>query len=354
MMTIDRIGANRTGAIDYEGCSVRAGRTIAAEGFRYPADWPSQSCRSPIEIVAGNAGASARLWTALLLMLGLNAFAAAQTETTSVPGRPLDMSLNAGYTYDDNVTRAPSGPDKLTDQFYSFNGDKRFEIPAGAHAQLVMDVIIGGALARSFAGLGNIFGEVQGELQYRASSSFDSPTLAVFGRAIAEHYGSTLRSGYRYSAGISALQPVTDRITLFGALAHNWRYAESAVFSTRENAALLNVDYSIAPHGTVYLTGEYRRGTVVSTGQPTLQILDIAELFVKDDVFTSPQMIDYRFEAKNVLTTLGYNLPLGARSSLDFSWKRVQSTSTEQASFPGGGSLKYIDNQYSVVYLVRF
>jgi hypothetical protein len=75
---------------------------------------------------------------------------------------------------------------------------------------------------------------------------------------------------------------------------------------------------------------------------------------VNDDVFTSPQMIDYRFEAKSWLTTLDYNLPLGARSALDFSWRWVQSTSTNQATFPGGGSLKYIDNQFNVVYLVRF
>jgi hypothetical protein len=75
---------------------------------------------------------------------------------------------------------------------------------------------------------------------------------------------------------------------------------------------------------------------------------------VNDDVFTSPQMIDYRFEAKSWLTTLGYNLPINATSALDLSWRWVQTTSTEKASFPGGGALKYFDNQFNVVLLVRF
>jgi hypothetical protein len=297
---------------------------------------------------------TAPIFVAAGLAFGLDAATAAQPEPGVASGKPLDISVTAGYTYDDNVTRAPSGPDKLSDQFYSLGADKRFEIAVNAHTQLVVDAIVGGALARTYAGLGNVFGQVQGELQYRGSAAFDAPTLALFGRAVAEHYGSHLRSGYRYSAGVSALQPVTDRITLFGALAHHWRYANSAVFSTRENAALLNVDYSVTPHGTIYLTGEYRSGTVVSTGQPTLEILDVAQLFVKDDVFTSPQMLSYRFEARTVLTTLGYNLPIGRSSSFDFSWKRVQSTSSETASFPGGGALRYVDNQFTVAYLVRF
>ena len=92
----------------------------------------------------------------------------------------------------------------------------------------------------------------------------------------------------------------------------------------------------------------------MSTGQKNLTILDIAQVFVEDDVFTSPQMIDYRFAADSVLTTLAYNLPVTQRSSLEFSWRRVQSTSTERASFPGGGTLHYVDNQFAFVFLARF
>jgi len=291
--------------------------------------------------------------TAVFLMLG-GSPARGQFVADDFLNLGLDLDASIGYLYDDNVTRAPSGPDKRSDQFYSLNASKTFAFPVTDFTRLTLDAFAGGELARSYSGLGSIFGGIQAAFQYRGSTEFDAPTFSAFFRGLGEHFGSTLRSGYRYSAGISARQPITDSLGVFGALAHNWRYAESSVFDTRENSALISIDYSIAPYGTLTFTGEYRRGTLVSTGQKTLTVIDIAEAFVNDDVFTSPQMIDYRFEAKSWLTTLDYNLPLGARSALDFSWRWVQSTSTDQATFPGGGSLKYIDNQFNVVYLVRF
>jgi hypothetical protein len=300
------------------------------------------------------ADATTPFWTALFLVLWSSSAAHAQSTTGGASPKPLDIVVNPIFRYDDNVTRAPSGPDKLSDQFYELSASKRFEIPVDAHTLVVVNAIVDGELAQRFHGLGRIAGEIQGELQYRGSGKFGAPTFALFGHALAENYGSGLRSGYRYSAGVSVLQPVTDRITLFGQFAHNWRYARSAVFNTRDNAVLLNVDYAISPRGTVYLSGEYRDGRVVSTGQETLQIVDIAQLFVPDDVFTSPQMVDYRFDARTVIATLGYNLPVGATSSLDFSWKRIQTRSTEHASFPGGGALEYVANQFAIAYLVRF
>ena len=55
-----------------------------------------------------------------------------------------------------------------------------------------------------------------------------------------------------------------------------------------------------------------------------------------------------------MIGTLGYNWPLGARDSIDFSWRRVQADAAQEPSFDFSGPLNYIDNQYSIVYLMRF
>jgi hypothetical protein len=61
-----------------------------------------------------------------------------------------------------------------------------------------------------------------------------------------------------------------------------------------------------------------------------------------------------------VIWTLGYNRPLGARDSIDFSWRRAQSTSLQPPVAAGitlGGGIgtpRYTTNQYSIVYLMRF
>ena len=287
---------------------------------------------------------------AAFLLLGQSSTGRAQSEAES----GLDIDVAVVYLYDDNVTRAPSGPDKRSDQFYGVNATKSFAFPVTDFSRVTLDAVIGGELARNYSGLGNFFGGLLGALQYRESTQFGAPTFALFARGFGEHFGSALRSGFRYAAGLSMRQPVTERLGVFGSVTHNWRYAKSSVFETHDNSALLSADYSLGPHGTVTLTGEYRRGTIVSTGQKSLQIIDIAQVFVVDDVFTSPAMIDYRLKAQTVLTTLVYLLPVGPTSSLEFSWRRAESRSTERASFPGGGKLEYVDNQFGAVFVVRF
>ncbi|HMO49221.1 MAG TPA: hypothetical protein PKB14_24755 [Rubrivivax sp.] len=269
-------------------------------------------------------------------------------------GLDLDLDVSVGYLYDDNVTRAPSGPDKLSDQFYSLHASKTFTFAVSEHARFAVEAFAGGELAQRYDGLGNVFGGTQIALQYRGSTEFGAPTFSVFGRVLGENFDSELRSGYRFAAGASVRQPVTQELNLFAAYTYNWRNANSEVFDTRDNSVLGSLDYSFGRFGTLTFSAEYQWGTIVSTGQPTLTILDIAQVFVADDVFTSPQMINYRFKADSVLTTLNYNVPISQAAALDFSWRRVGSKSTLSATFPGGGPLRYVDNQFNLQLLVRF
>ena len=112
--------------------------------------------------------------------------------------------------------------------------------------------------------------------------------------------------------------------------------------------------YSLGRAGVVYLTGEYRRGDTVSTGHPSLVNVGLAEVFAPDDAFDGADLVAYRFEARTLLGTVGYNYPLGGRDSLDFSLRRVQATPLARPSFDFSGSMRYIENQYSIVYLMRF
>ena len=275
----------------------------------------------------------------------------------SLPGGPSDnpfddIRLDAAYTYDNNVNRAQNGEERLADQFFTLNATKSILFPIDATRRVLLDVAVGGDLTRFFPKLGRVFGEIQPTFRYRKSADFYSPTLEIFGRAAADHFGSSQRSGYRYSVGVSILQPVTDRINLFGVLAQNWRNANSRVFDARDTSIQLSVDYTFGSRGTLYLSGEYRRGDVVSTGPESLVNLDIADVFVADDAYTNPQLFSYRFDANTVIGTLGYNLPLGRAGALDVSWKIAQSTPTQGTSF--AGTPHYVDNQFTIVYSKRF
>ncbi len=275
------------------------------------------------------------------------------------------VSVEAGYTWDNNLTRARDAADKLSDSVYSFNVSKGTVFPVTSYTRVVVNGFLDGEKLRTYSGLDRFSGGVRGEFQYRTSGEFDAPTFGIFGRMSRDVYSSQLRTGHRYSLGVTARQSVTDRIDLFGALASNVRFANNPVFDARDYAARLNLDYSLGRDGTLYLGGEYRHGDTVSTGRTSIESVAIAKSFVPDDAYSGRQLLAYRYEATTVLWTLGYNRPLGPRDSVDFSWRRAQSTPTLQSGYvppgvygAGGlvtvGKTSYTANQFFLVYLMRF
>jgi len=265
------------------------------------------------------------------------------------------VSLEAGYTFDDNVTRGRADWEKLADRVYSLSVGQpiAFKLGSLTKMRLVLTPSLGGEKFNRNAGLGRSFAGAQAELQYRASGAFDATTYALVGRAHYDEFESSHRTGARYFLGVNARRAITDRIDVFAEIGANARNGRSDVFTTRDYAAKLNLDYSLGKRGILYLAGEYRRGDTVSSGRASLLNVGISEVFVPDDAFESHDFFAYRFDARTVLGTVGWNYPLGPRDSLDLSWRRVQSTPTQRPAFDGG-ALRYIDNQYSLIYLMRF
>jgi PKD repeat protein len=264
------------------------------------------------------------------------------------------VQLEAGYTYDDNVTLGRAHEDILWDQalWFDLSASRAFRVDD--HARLVVTGLLNGEKFFNYNGLSNLSGGLEAELQYRRSGAFDAITFAAFARGWLDNYSSHLRDGSHYSLGVSARGALTDRLGLSGEVAWNQRRAQSEVWDLTDWSARLNLDYSLEERGTLYLNGEYRRGDVVSDGHATLVNVSLAQVFVSDDAFPGKDLFAYRSDARTWISTLGYNLPLGQRSSLDFSWRRVESTPTANLGFDVQGSLRYVDNQYTVVFLKLF
>jgi len=316
-------------------------------------------CRGAIVIVAA------------LLSLATPTASAAQGTGAVVPGpvsggqdqlpqsgsnQPFLDSVNVdlGYTYDDNVTLGRTRDDILWDQSLALDASATRDVRISDNLRLVVTGLLSGQKFDRYNGLSNLSGGVEAELQYRQSGAFDAITYAAFARGWLDNYASHLRDGSHYSVGVSARGAVTDRIGLFGELAYNERRAQSEVWDVIDQSALLNLDYSLGDRGTLYLTGQYRRGDVVSDGHATLVNVSLAKVFVLDDAFPNQQWFAYRSEARTWISTVGYNLPLGHQASLDISWRRVQSTPTANLNFDVQGSLRYVGNQYSIVLLKQF
>lgn len=268
--------------------------------------------------------------------------------------KPLGIQVDSSYTFDNNVTRG--NKTRLVDSSYAVSLRKIAIFPINDHTRALLTGLLDGDKFYRYNGLSSITGGVQGELQYRRSAEFSAATFGLFARASDDQYKSDLRDGHRYSTGISMRQPVTDRISMFGALAHNRRNSKNEVFDIRDNSVRLNLDYELNPTGTIYLGGEHRRGDVVTMGPPPG--MHSTSVSVLDDAFPGGQLFSYRFDGSTVITTLGYNIGMGSRDSFDFSWRRIHST-IDAASSSGlyassTPASSYTSNQFSVAYLVRF
>jgi len=279
-------------------------------------------------------------------------------ESSDLPGstrRILDrVQIDLGYTYDDNVTRGRAADEILADQLIGLNASAGRALRINDNTRVVVTGLLNDDQFKTYHGLAHLSGGLQAELQYRQSAAFDAVTFAAFARGWLDNYQSHLRDGSHFSLGVSAQGALTDRIGIYGELARHQRYAQSEVWDLIDYSARLNLDYSLGRSGTLYLNGEYRHGNTVSDGRPTLVNVSLAQVFVLDDAFPGTQLYAYRYDARTWVGTVGYNLPLGQRASIDVSWRRVQATPTSRPDFEVQGSLRYVDNQYSLVLLKLF
>ena len=270
------------------------------------------------------------------------------------------LRVEAGYTADDNVTRAPKG-DALADGILGVRLSTSLAVPVSTRTRAVFQGFAGGERFRKYKGLSHNFIGGQGEFQFRPSGEFSAPTYSAFARSTVEQYDSTLRDGYRHLFGVSVFKPLTDRLQLFGALARNISDGKSAVFDARSTSVRGNVDWLLGRWDTFYLGGEYRSGDSISTvcfacdSIRTLGFVNTASPnIVQDDAFDDTVRDAYRLKAHTVIATLGYNHAFGAGQSVDLSWRRAQSAVQDAVAPASGSDLNYTVNQYSLAYLVRF
>lgn len=263
------------------------------------------------------------------------------------------INVDAGFSWDDNVTRGREAQDKFADRSFSLGLSQTRSFRLNPNTRVVVTGLGNAEKFNRYSGLSRFAGGAQAELQYRTSGAFDAMTFGFVGRAVYEKFESGLRSGPRYFAGANARRAITDRIEAFVEAGASMREGRSEVFSSRDWSAKMNLDWSVGK-GLVYITGEYRKGDTVSSGRPSLVNIALTDVFTADDAFDGLPLVSYRFDARTVMGTLGYNHPLGARDSIDFSWRRIEATPKRRPDFEFSGPLRYIDNQYSIVYLMRF
>ena len=265
------------------------------------------------------------------------------------------ITVEAAYLWDDNLNRAPSAGPELGDHVFSLNAGSAFTLPLSSHARVVLSPFLETDKLYRYDGLDRVSLGAQADLQYRTSAAFTAPTVALFGRFAWDDYHSELRSGNRRSIGLSVRQSWTDRIDVFAAVARNVRDADNRVWDTKDTSVRLNLDYAIGP-GTLYVGGQFGIGDAVSSVGPGFETAVATKATVRDDAY-GRTLFAHRYTARTWVGTLGYNFPLGARDSLDLSYRHAYAKPLDQlggTGYTGGGEVTYTAHQFLLSYLTRF
>lgn len=266
----------------------------------------------------------------------------------------LRIRATVDATWDDNVTRAEDD-DRRHDSFIGLNLNASVPFQMTQRNRVVLGSNLGIEAFDRYRGLDRTYLNFQAEYQFRGSGEFSAPMWGAFVRQGIDRYQSNLRDGYRASAGLSVRKPATDRIFLFGALSYNLRDGRSKVFDTQEFSLRGNIDYALPEKQTAYLGLEVRQGDIVSTARSQLKYLDIADVLIQDDVFTDTTRFSYRIKAVTTVLTLGYNVGLAERASIDFAWRLAYSQPDEQPpANVSAEKVNYLVNQFTAAFLFRF
>jgi hypothetical protein len=266
---------------------------------------------------------------------------------------PSDTQADFSFMFDDNIAHASGGKAKQVDRSYTANLSQPIVLPISDNVRFLLTGSLSGEVFDLNKGLNHLIEAVHGVLQYRSSAEFGTPIIALFAKMAAEQYQSDQRDGFRYLSGISIQKTLTDRIQLFGAVVHSQRNSKSVVFDNKDNSARISLDYSLGDSGTIYLGSEYRRGDLVISG-PEFWDMYNSNAYTQDDAFSSGKIYSFRFDGTTTLSTLGYNLKVGPRDSIDFFWRQANSSVNYVTPSWSKVNMNYVTNQYSVAYLLRF
>jgi uncharacterized protein YhjY with autotransporter beta-barrel domain len=273
-------------------------------------------------------------------------------ELPSITSNPFaNIQTDFDYVYDDNVARST---ERLADQSWSLNFSRFFFRNLNDNVRVTIDPTAGFEKFENYVGLSHADLGAKAQLQYRAEGDFGTPTYSLFARVTGSEYESAYRSGERYSAGGSVLVPLTDRINVFGEVGAEQRHGGSAVWDDTVGYGRASIDYALTPRSSLYAGAEYRAGQLVSSGLATLANLDTAQVYVADPAYPGLGRVAYRVRATAGLFNLGVNTALSPSSSLDLSWRIVVSSPDHQPDYLDAPSIRYIDHQWTLVYLVRF
>lgn len=267
---------------------------------------------------------------------------------TAFSASPIKTNLSAGYTYDDNVTRAEFDNDIESDSILSLGASAAYTIPANDKSYFSLKGTLDVNRYLDFTKLSNTLIGIHGSYHIRPFTGYTATRF--IGQLSYEErmFGSEQREGSATRILLGLSKRITDLFSLRAGFIKEDIDANSIVFDADNNRFYLDLDYRLNAKNNLYATIGYLDGNLVTTARGGLGI--DYEYWVVDDAFEdlSPLRWAYKLSGNALTLRVGDSFTIDSRSALDGS---ILYYDSEADNYAGS---KYTGFIYSVSYLYRF
>ncbi len=236
---------------------------------------------------------------------------------------PIQTGISAGYTYDDNVTRAELDQDIEKDSILNLDASAHYKIPLNLKSYFSLKGTVELNKYLDFDKLSNNRLGIHGSYHIRPFNGYTATKFFARLSYVARLYNSDQRTGSATYLQLGLNKRLSDVVTIYaGYIKENIDSDESkGVFDLDNNRLYLETDFKTGKNNTLYATLNYIDGDVVSTTIPNSTIIGAAEAIVRDDAFLdlTPDRWAYKLSAKTTTLEIGDTYAIRSNQAVDAS-----------------------------------
>lgn len=242
--------------------------------------------------------------------------------TVSHAANPLKTVVSAGYTYDDNITRAELSRDIEKDNILSVDASTIYKQVLNEISYLSFKGTFAVNQYQDFSKLSNTRLGIHASYNLRLSPGYTA--IRYFARLAYELriYKSDQRDGSATEIELGLSKRLTDLLALRAGFIREDIDADESigVFDIDNNRFYLDLNYKLDTKNNLYVTIAYVDGDVVSSTVPTSKIVAASQPFiVRDDAFLglTPNRFAYKLDAKTISLRVGDSYSLASNQGID-------------------------------------
>ena len=264
---------------------------------------------------AAQAISSTAPWLGAVLAIGLTYLPVCHAAQFT----PLKADVYAGYSYDDNVTRAQYDYDIESDNIVKLGGSLSSSVPLGDKSYLTLRGTLDASQYDRWDKLSNTLIGVYSDFYLKPSTGYTATRYLLSLNYEQRLYKSEQREGSAVRIKLGIDKNLTDIITMHTGYIREQIDAGSSVFDADNNRLYFDLEYRTGASNVIYATLGYLDGNLVSTARGGYGIR--YDEWVIDDAFTelSPTRWAYKLTGSALTLRIGDNYKLSHHSAIDVS-----------------------------------